>query len=114
MLLSKNDPLTSTQVTKSALNYENSPVCHIQLDLSDVAFALTSLLQKEQQTLEVATWETDTDSWMNLLLLLPAETLAAQSQEQMTLLHTRSASTGQSSHMSLKGKKLQGSYKSQS
>lgn len=71
-------------------------------------------LWKELQALEVATWETDTDSCMNLPLLLPAETLAAQSQEQMTLWQPLSAFTGQSSHISLKGKTLQGGYKSQS
>lgn len=40
-------------------------------------FALTSLFWKEVQALEVATREIDIDSCMNLLLLLPAETLAA-------------------------------------
>lgn len=65
------------------------------------------------EPLEVAAGETDTDSCMNLLLLLPAETLAARSQEQMTLWRPASAFAGQSSHIGLKGKTLQGGYKSQ-
>lgn len=78
-------------------------------------FALTpSLLWKELQALEVATREPDTDSCMNLLLLMPAERLAAQSQEQITLWQPLCAFTGQSSHISLKGKTTQGGYKSQS